>query len=120
MTISVELNPRFKFLNNNNFKSNPKFGNKERRMIVDIDIASFEAYVTGGFPIDVSTIRNFTEIYVGTILHHETNFFQYRIIPAVDNAASGLRLGVIFTSDGEEIPPLGISAHVVTVELVGM
>ena len=106
MVLSVELNPRFKFLNSNNFRSKADFRTRERRAMVDILIPDAETYVTNGVPLDLSVIRNFIEVYAGFVMVQPllaTANIQFDIIPAVDNAASGTKLAVIVLATGAEL-----------------
>ena len=106
MVVTVALNPRFNKLNSNSLRNKVDFQTRERRALVDVTIPATEEYVTGGYPIDLSVIRNFKQVYTGRVLSqpisNNMNNVNYIFVPGTNGAASGAKLGAILINTGSE------------------
>lgn len=123
MVLSVELNPRFRFLNSNALRNKADFRTRERRAIIDITIPNNETYAAGGFPVDLSVIRNFIEIYSADIVKQPllaTDNFNFRLEPGTGNAANLAKLSVVQVSDGAEFSGNLAGPTVISVQIIGI
>jgi len=123
MTIAIGLNPRFKFLNSNAFRNKADFRTRERRALVDITFSASETYIVGGVTIDLSKIRNFIEVYAGSVVKQPliptgTTNVEFRLEPGA--SASVTKLSVINLDDGFELTPGTVPNGIVTVEIIGI
>lgn len=123
MTIVIALNDRFRFLNANSLRTKQDFRTRERRAIVDITFSSNEAYVVGGVTIDLSTIRQFIEVYAGKTVKQPliatgSPNFDFRIESGASAAVT--KLSMINLVTGFEFTPGTVPNGTVTVEIIGI
>lgn len=125
MTIDISLNPRFNKLNSNNLRTKQDFGSRERRAIIDVTIDTAEEYVSGGMVLDCSKIRNFTQVYAGSVITQTVTGGSNKlwlIAPGTDDSASDVKLLAVEIDTGSQranAETLG-SIHTFTIEIIGI
>lgn len=83
----VALDPTFSHLNGRNFHIKNTVPCREREAIVNVTFGASDEYVTGGMPVDFSTIEHFIQVYIAEVI--QSNYgLAISFIPASGNISS--------------------------------
>jgi len=103
MTLTVALNSRYSFLDDDRLRNRkPNSASREREAVIDVTLDD-EDYVTGRITIYLSKIAQFTEVYGAVIFDGGFNgTYHAKFVPGTSNAASTAKLQ-LYAAAGTEV-----------------
>lgn len=97
----VALDPTFSHLNGRNFHIKNTVPCREREAIVNVTFSASDEYVTGGMPVDFSTIEHFVQVYIAEVVASSYGLYV-SFIAGANNISSDGKFK-FFNSSGTEL-----------------